>query len=154
MADTAKRSEDRSWERDQITDAIAKAARPAEPEPLVITVPMPINISNGGHYHWRTTYKQKTAYINALDMRQIARLIPRPPAVPFPRARISAVMHLANRMDADNAMRRCKWPLDWLKTRGYIADDSPKVLDWAGFPEQVVKRDGDYRITFTLTPLS
>jgi hypothetical protein len=24
MADTAKRSEDRSWERDQITDAIAK----------------------------------------------------------------------------------------------------------------------------------
>ncbi len=63
-------------------------------------------------------------------------------------------MHLSNQMDVDNALRRHKWILDWLKTRGYVVDDSPKHLEWVSFPEQRVKRDGNYRVELTLTPLA
>jgi hypothetical protein len=59
-------------------------------------------------------------------------------------------MHLGAMMDHDNALRRHKWPLDWLKTRRYIVDDSPAHLNWKSFPEQRVKRDGNYRIDLTL----
>ncbi len=115
---------------------------------------MPLNIGNGGHYHWRTRSNQRKAYLKALDQRQAAKLIPPPPPTPFARARIDSVMHLANVMDKDNAMRRHKWVLDWLKTRGYITDDNDKHLDWVSFPEQRVKRDGNYRIELTLTEMS
>jgi hypothetical protein len=38
-------------------------------------------------------------------------------------------------------------------TRGYIAGDRRKNLRWEAFPEQVVKRDGNYRLVLTLTPI-
>ena len=118
---------------------------------MIINVPMPLNIANGSHGHWATRKKQKDAYFRALDIYQAVGKIPKPPAKPFAMTRIAVVMYLANRMDADNTMRRCKWPLDWLKTRGYIKDDSPKHLDWADIPEQIIKRSGQYRIVFTLS---
>ncbi len=63
-------------------------------------------------------------------------------------------MYLGGAMDDDNAMARHKPLLDWLKTRGYIADDRKKNIVWEGLPEQIVKRDGNYRIELTITPLS
>ena len=49
-------------------------------------------------------------------------------------------MYLWSTQDADNLMARLKWPLDYLTRAGFIADDSPAVLDWVGMPEQFVDR--------------
>lgn len=124
--------------------------RPKKAPTLTLEVPMPPNIANG-RQHWRVKLNAKHAYYNALDMLQAAGKIPAPPSKPIARAKIDAVMHLANRMDTGNAMHRAeKWPCDWLKTRGYIVDDSPAHLEWLSFPEQHVRRDGNYRIIFSL----
>ena len=120
---------------------------------LHITVPMPMNISNGSHSHHMVRHKQKLAYWKALDMMQAGELIPKPPRRPLDGITLDSVMHLARQMDVDNAMRRHKWVMDWLKTRGYIVDDSPKHLTWASFPEQHIRRDGNYRIELTLQTL-
>ncbi len=127
---------------------------PANPAAsLTLTFPMPRNIGNGSHGHWRARHAQRVAYFRALDMLQLLGKIPAPPTSPHGRVRVDSIMHLANQMDVDNALRRHKWILDWLKTRGYIADDSPKHLEWVSFPEQRVKRDGNYRVELSLTPL-
>jgi hypothetical protein len=119
-------------------------------KPLHVIVPMPPNIGNGSHGHWAVRDKQRKAYLKALDMWQAAKRIPPPPPEPLQRATIDSVMNLSRMMDQDNAMRRHKWVLDWLKTRGYIADDSPKVLTWVSFPEQRVKMHDEYTIEITL----
>lgn len=119
---------------------------------LTLTFPMPLNIGNGSHGHWRTRHNQKQAYFRALDALQAAAQLPAPPPAPLERAKVDSVMHLARQMDVDNAMRRHKWILDWLKTRGYIVDDSPSHLEWISFPEQRVKRDGNHRVELTLIP--
>jgi hypothetical protein len=118
---------------------------------LTLTFPMPLNIGNGGHYHWRTRANQKAAYVKALDTLQGAGIIPPPPRKALDHVTVDSIMHLARQMDVDNAMRRHKWVMDWLKTRGYIVDDSPAHLTWVSFPEQHIKRDGNYRIELTLT---
>lgn len=120
---------------------------------LALRVPMPLNIGNGSHGHWATRDKQRKAYLKALDMLQAAQRIPPPPPEPFGRVKLDSVMHLASMMDHDNAVRRHKWALDWLRTRGYIVDDSPKCLEWVSFPEQRVKRTGEYSIELTLMEL-
>jgi hypothetical protein len=119
--------------------------------PITLTLPMPPNLGNA-RMHWRTKLEAKRAYFAELDWRQGA-TIPDPPGVPFSRCRIRSRMLLGGAMDDDNAMHRHKWVLDWLKTRGYIVDDRKKCLTWEAFPEQIVKRDGKYRIELTLTPL-
>ena len=116
-----------------------------------LTVPMPLNIGNGSHGHYMVRHKQKLAYWKALDTMQAAKLIPAPPATPLDRVTLDSVMHLGAMMDHDGSVRRHKWILDWLKTRQYIVDDSPKHLTWVSFPEQRVKRDGNYRVDLTLT---
>jgi hypothetical protein len=129
---------------------------------LTLTVPMPPNISNGSHGHWRTRHRQKKDYWGELDL--LASMygshifdcgphaIPAPPDDPYPRATIRSTMYLGSAMDDSNAMRRHKWIEDWLVTRGYIADDRKKCLQWETFPEQIIKRDGNYRVVITLTP--
>ena len=132
---------------------------------LTFTLPMPPNIANGSHGHWRARHREKVSYWADLDI--VAAMcrtdgwahatdwrIPGPPAEPFARATIASTMHLGAAMDDSNAMRRHKWVEDWLKTRGYIVDDRKKCLTWTGFPEQIVKRDGNYRLVLTLTPAS
>lgn len=118
---------------------------------MKITVPMPPNISNGSHGHWRTRHKEKIAYWDTLDILKAAKRIPAPPKPPLLKASIRSVMYLGGAMDDSNAMRRHKWVEDWLKTRKYIKDDRKKCLTWEGFPEQIIKRDGNYRIEITLT---
>lgn len=122
-------------------------------EVVTLTFPMPLNIGNGAHGHWRTRHNQRVAYLKALDMLQAAGKIPAPPPRAFDRVRLDSIMHLARQMDVDNALRRHKWCLDFLKTRGYIVDDSPKHVEWVSFPEQRVKVNGDYKIVLTLEPL-
>ena len=135
---------------------------------LTLTLPMPPNIANGSHGHWRARHREKVAYWDALDAvaamsRARARaskvpmqrdlVIPDPPPVPYARASIRSTMYLGAAMDDSNAMRRHKWVEDWLVTRGYLADDRKKCLKWETFPEQIIKRDGNYRLVLTLTPL-
>ena len=76
-----------------------------------------------------------------------------PPTFPFACASLSSRMTLGGLMDTGNAMNRHKWAEDWLATRGYVASDTPDVLRWSGFPEQVVTRSEPYRLHLTLTPL-
>lgn len=120
---------------------------------IVVPMPPPLTNASGRSRGWRTVNRAKKCYWEQLDDRQNYGLIPAPPAVAFPRARIRATLYLGNAMDDDNAVARCKWALDWLRTRGYIVDDRKRVLTWSGFPEQVVKRGQEYRIELTLTPL-
>ena len=81
-------------------------------------------------------------------------MIPSPPKLPFQKVQIRSVMQLGNHMDDDNAGNRNKWIWDWLKTRGYIANDSRRHLRQTGYPSQVVKRDGNYRVEVRLTRLT
>ena len=115
---------------------------------LTLSLPMPLNIGNA-RLHWRVKQNAKKAYYDTLDTMQAAKLLPAPPKSPLPSARIASVMTLGNKMDHDNAMARHKWPLDWLQTRGYIAND--KHLEWEGLPTQRVTRSSPSSITLTLT---
>lgn len=123
---------------------------------LELTLPMPELFTNSNHgrsRHWRAMYREKLAYWQRLDLLVLARQIPRPPARPIARATLRSVMYLGGAMDEENAAARHKIAIDWLRERGYIADDRRKNLRWESFPEQVVKRDGNYRIALTITPI-
>lgn len=119
---------------------------------LELRFPMPRNITNwaSGGSNWRARAAAKKLYFTQLDLMQQAGLLPVPPAKPFTSATLASVMRLGNAMDDDNAMARHKFPLDWLKTRGYIADDRRQNLRWVGIPAQIVARKQDYSITLTL----
>ncbi len=119
-------------------------------ELLEFNFPMPPNISNGAHGSWATRHREKTRYVQSLDALQLQGKVPPPPLAPWPNATITSVMHLGNEMDDSNAMRRHKWVEDWLVTRGYLKDDRRKCLTWTGFPQQIIKRDGNYRILIQL----
>lgn len=122
------------------------------PTPLTLELPLPPNLANA-RMHWRVKLKEKKAYYALCDQRQLLKQIPPPPRAPLSRAAITAIAYMGATMDMGNLMHRVeKWPCDWLKTRGYIEDDGPKCLRWLGFPEQHIKRDGNYRIVLTLTP--
>lgn len=121
---------------------------------MTITVPMPPIMANRRtSNHWRAIYDVKRKYWAELDQCVLARLIPSAPPVPLSRIAVHSVMYLGGAMDDDNAMHRHKWIFDWLKKRKYISDDRRKNLQWEGLPEQVVRRDGNYRVELTLTPV-
>lgn len=123
--------------------------------PIELVLPMPPNATNraSGRSHWRVIHKEKAAYLAACDALQATGQVPPPPAVPFTQAHITSVMYLGGAMDDDNALARHKSAVDWLRTRGYLATDRRTGLRWAALPDQVVKRDGNYRIHLTITPL-
>jgi hypothetical protein len=121
---------------------------------LELTLPMPEIASNRRHgksRHWRAVERDKTAYWAQLDELQLFKRIPPPPARPFAKATLRSTMYLGAAMDEDNAVHRHKWVIDWLRTRGYLVSDRRTCLRWEGFPDQVIKRDGDYRLVLTLT---
>lgn len=122
---------------------------------MILTIPMPPNVTNRrqGSTHWRRLYNDKQAYWARLDDLQGIGILPSPPSVPYRLASIASTMFLGCAMDDDNAMGRHKPVLDWLKTRGYIQDDRKKNLVWEALPAQIIKRDGNYRILLSLTPL-
>lgn len=127
---------------------------PAAQLPCVFRFPMPLNIANNSgrkRSHWAVTHNAKLQYWAVLDVLKRTGDVPPPPAEPWESVVIHSVMRLGHAMDDDNAMRRHKWVLDWLKTRKYIVDDKRKYLRWAGFPEQIVGRKQEYSITLTLS---
>lgn len=119
---------------------------------LSVTLPMPPSLANasGQSRHWRSIASAKKRYYRQLDELQLINRIPAPPATPIGKATVAIVMQLGARMDVDNAAARCKWPLDWLATRGYLEND--RLLEWAGMPVQDIKRRAAYAIAFTFTP--
>lgn len=121
---------------------------PSAARVLTLVLPMPENIANA-RMHWRVKHKAKKDYFEMCDDRQRVGLIVAPPRLKIGRADVRSVMYLGSHMDADNAMARHKWPLDWLQSRGYIVND--KHLTWTTLPAQFVKRDGKYRIELTIT---
>lgn len=130
---------------------------------ITLTVPMPVNIANGRMHHM-VKHRTKVAYWRELDL--LAQLdrsrildrtntpcrVPEPPASPLSPVRIDSVLYLGATMDDDNALARLKWVADWLKTRKYIRDDKRPHCRFT-VPEQIVKRDGNYRVELTITPL-
>ncbi len=120
---------------------------------LHFRLPMPENIANkgSGRGHWAIQHRARKAYHAHLDLLLAGGILPPPPPTPLAKATISAVMTLHNPMDEGNAIHRAeKWPCDWLKTRGYIVDDSKKHLKWAGLPVQRISRKNAPCLELTL----
>lgn len=125
---------------------------PVTEHEMRFVLPMPPNNANpaSGTGHWWTLAKMKKVYYQTCDGWQAAGVIPAPPARPWSgRISVSAIMHVGGRMDEDNALYRFKFAMDWLATRGYIAND--RTLRWLAQPTQVVSRTQDFRLVLTLT---
>ena len=102
-----------------------------------ITLPLPPNIANA-RMHWRTKNRKGKEYFESCDWLRITGEVPRLVG-PLPRARIRATLYMWGVMETDNLMARLKFPVDWLVSRGYIVDDSPKRLEWE-MPQQAIDR--------------
>jgi hypothetical protein len=100
--------------------------------------------------HWRTKHKKRLDYFTACDFCEMMRHEVHP--APRSPVELRATLYMGNHMDDDNALARLKWPVDWLKTRGYLVDDARKHCRMT-IPEQVVKRNQEYRVEITLTPI-
>lgn len=118
-------------------------------EALELVLPMPPNLANS-RMHWRVKHKAKLEYW-ALCAMWLRGPDSQKPRTPLPHATISSVMYLGAPMDMDNAMARHKWALDYLTEDGWIVDDRRKCLTWTRFPEQIIKRDGNYRIVLSIS---
>lgn len=120
---------------------------PSQQRTVIIIVPMPETMLNSGagkSRHWTAKGRAKKAYYKALTARVQAGLIPAAPSPALGVVSVTSTMFLGARMDADNAMARHKWPLDWLQRNGYLHND--KLVEWTGVPSQVVRRGQDYAI--------
>lgn len=109
-----------------------------------LTLPLPPNIANG-RMHWRTKDRKRQAYMThcyifGMDTRPAVLNAAGKPELPFPKALIAVKVYLVQKMDADNLMARLKWPIDWLVSDGWIADDGPDYLEWVGMPTQAIDR--------------
>jgi hypothetical protein len=64
------------------------------------------------------------------------------------------VIHHTHDTDADNREARLKWALDWVKTRGYIVDDSDAYLERTDVCRaERCRKVTERRLVLTLTPL-
>lgn len=113
---------------------------------VTLTFPMPLNLANA-RMHWakkmRTHQEWKTrAIVGERGLRGRHR--------PMQRVKVTAVFYIGGGgyCDPDNITARLKWPLDLLKERKLIADDSPRHLTLAGIPEQ--RQGKPRRVVLTL----
>jgi hypothetical protein len=102
--------------------------------------------------HWTVKHREKQRYAAAVYALQMAGKLPTIPFPPYKRVTVSATLVVGNEMDHDNAVARCKWPLDLLVQLGYLADDRRKNVQWAGFPDQIVSRKQEPSLTLIITP--
>lgn len=124
------------------------------PAVLTFAFPLPPNLNREQTQHWGAKHRMRQEWYQSADNCQVYGRVPAPPPKAWTRVRIAAVLTMPTVMDEDNAMRRAaKWPLDWLKTRGYIVNDTRKVVEWAGLPEQRITRSTPPGLTITITPL-
>ena len=87
--------------------------------------------------HWRVKQNAKNAYAAQVHVLLATRQLPPVPDAPIARAAVTATLTLGAWMDDDNAVARCKWPIDLLVRLGYLADDRRTCLRWGAFPEQI-----------------
>lgn len=121
--------------------------------PLTFVFPLPENLANA-RMHWAVKNLKRRDFFDSCDARQNAGLLPPPPKQPFQKVVVvNECLYLAGHMDDDNAAHRVKWIWDWLKTRGYIADDRKKNIVRMEYPKQRVKRDNNYRVELTIQEL-
>ena len=112
---------------------------------LVLDVPE--NVANASRRHWSVLHRAKKAYYAAQDGRALVGLIPPPPSPPMASVRVLAHFRLWNEMDDDNLKARMKWPQDYLKTRGYIANDNPKVVRELVVTQEIDRKNQRLEIT-------
>ena len=122
-----------------------------KPHVLKFHFPMPPNRANA-RGHWRKHHRGMTAYYSQLDALLMFRRLPKPPRTPYGEVRATATLHLYNLMDQGNALNRLKWIEDWLVSRDYVVDDSPKHFTYTGLPTQVIDRKNQ-RIELELSPV-
>lgn len=144
---------DSPWHK--VLAEIKRSKRPRKPKvqvppslgrTLMLVVPMPPSLTNSGRgrsRHYRSVTRAKHQYWKQLDERVVLGDLPSLYA-PIGRARLASTMYLGAQMDADNAMARHKWVLDWLQNNGYLHND--KLIEWTAVPKQVVKRGQEYRL--------
>lgn len=126
----------------------------SENETLLFTLPLPDrSFSPNGRSHWAVKHKKKNTLWLMADMLVRGRVLPKAPKIPWAKARITAHCIVAATNDVDNLMARLKIVVDWLVTRGYIADDKPRHLEWAGMPTQRVSRKNSPEVQITLERL-
>jgi hypothetical protein len=121
------------------------------PTELVITLPLPPNMANG-RMHWRSKQKRRVAYLEHCVYECILRHVSADAyRLKERHAALAFTLYLGAQMDHDNALARCKWPVDFLVAQGFLHDDSPK---WCQFsiPSQVITRDkNQQRLEITIT---
>lgn len=117
-----------------------------------LVVPLPPNMANDGRVHWRRKYNAQQEYFDTLDLLLAARRIPAPPREVPGRVRLTAHLFVWSEMDDDNALARLKHALDWLRTRGYVADDRRRNIEWTGLPQQTIDRR-DQRLELIIEPV-
>ena len=121
-------------------------------EYLTFTLPLPDrSFSPNGRSHWAVKHKKKNALWQMADLLVKGKINPKPPKTPWQKARIEMRCVVAATNDVDNLLARTKIITDWLVTRGYIVDDKPKHLEWAGMPTQRVSRKNSPECEITLT---
>lgn len=113
----------------------------APPRTLVFDFPLPENVGNRNWIHWGSKTQSRTAYFALLDTRVLVKWLPRAPQRAFQRAHAQIDVRTFRLSDQDNATARMKWPLDWLKTRGYLEDDSPAHLTFTLTPTVAPRHD-------------
>lgn len=122
------------------------------PEPMKLTLPLPVNLANS-RLHWRPKLKAKKEYWEALDMRVLLGMIPKPPPEPMQRVTIGHTWYLHGKlMDQGNAYHRLKWIEDWLVGNGYLTDDDPENVTLLR-PVQLVDRKNK-RVEITITEVT
>ena len=126
---------------------------PAGPGPIVLTLPLPENRQRGNRGHWWQVSRARKRYEDACAIRLALGLLPEPPARPFRKCYVTAVIRCWSAMDEGNALSRLKWTEDFLVRSGYIANDSRRHLRWRAVPEQVVDRKQPASVQITLTPV-
>ena len=117
---------------------------------MKLVLDLPPDLANA-RMHWRTKHARQRIYCEACDNRQLIGLLP-PPGEPLVRAKVTAHFQMHNEMDWDNLFARLKWALDWLVTRGYLVDDSPKVIPECPTVTQEIDRKNK-RLAITLDPV-
>lgn len=119
---------------------------------LLFTLPLPDrSFSPNGRSHWAVKHKKKNALWAMADLLVKGKINPKPPKSPWEKATIEAHCVVGAVNDHDNMLARLKTVVDWLVTRGYLVDDKPTHLEWAGMPTQRVSRKNSPEVQIVLT---
>lgn len=132
---------------------VAKRNQSETGSEIKIILPPPPDVGGNARKNWRTALRDKKRYYNACDERQLLGLIPPPPAKPIAFCKITTHFRTHCTLDWDNICGRQKLPLDFLVTRGYLLDDSPKVIPVCPVVTQEIDRQNK-QIEITITILS